>query len=548
MVLAAEEGHWWMRVTGGETLFSNQDPVKGLLRLEPDKEPQFYDAQGLLLSNGVFHVSTDPKGGQWLYSVKGLTYLKGNRGKHLTIADGLSGNLPRDLVWDESGGMWIATNGGLNRYRGGLLTEISIEDGLLDSDVLDIELGRNNQLWIRTRHGLQRYRENIEGPPVVLLAVNQGDQSLPLDGKPKLAYDQNSLSFQLTALELRREAAQVQFAYRLEGNRGGWSGTTREKEIHLPGLQPDQYRIRLQALNRDLFPSREPVIYEFTIQAPFWARPAFQITAVATLLLLGYLAYRFRLRGRLEKERVLNELKTAQAVQLSLMPMEHPEVPGFEIKGLCRPAREVGGDFFDYFWLDRSKSCYGMTIMDVSGKSMQAAIISVMTSGLVYGEIGRGETPGEIFSKINYPIYKKTTRRVFVTGLILSLDLTSKRLTWANAGHMDPIIIRDGQLLPLPAWERKDLPLGGIRNWQYGEHQINVEPGDLIFFYTDGLNEATNVDRELYGDPRLIDYLKANYQLAADALVQGLLAEIDRFAGTQEQHDDITMVAVKVNP
>lgn len=250
---------------------------------------------------------------------------------------------------------------------------------------------------------------------------------------------------------------------------------------------------------------------------------------------------------RLEQMRVVNELKTAHRMQMSLMPKMAPDIPGLAIAGLCIPAQEVGGDFYDYFQHTDGDQTVGFTIMDVSGKSMEAAIISVMGSGLVCSEHGSGHPPGEILSNINYPMYLKTAKNIFTTGLMGVVDPKTMTFTFANAGHMDPMVIRKGTAVTLPKAARRDLPLGALKKWKYSEREVALQPGDIILAYTDGLNEATNEANELFGDDRLNEYLCAHFEQEPEALCYGLLEIIREFCGNAPQHDDITMVIIKMD-
>lgn len=545
-IMPGKPGELWLSLAI-PPLGLNPEVVRtDLVRFDGKNSTSWNEDRGLLTGN-VRRVVIDSHENHWFFSEKGLTrLLQGGRTRHLTVADGLSGNLPRGVVWDRGGNLWIATNGGITKWKDPLLTTLSLADGLLDTEIFDIEPDDDNGLWIRGKSGVQRYRENPRGPRIELVALKDGTRPLPNQSGLVLAHDQNDLIFEVSGIHLRRGVEQMQYAYQLKGDSEPWSGVTHETTLHFPSLRPGAYQFEIKAYNRDLYVSENPVLFSFRIRPPLWMSTWFLVMVAILAVLIGYLFNRIRLGQKLEQARIFNEVRTAHRMQMSLMPKEAPRLKGFEVHGLCEPAREVGGDFFDYFWLDDKMERMGLAIMDVSGKSMEAAIISVMTSGLVYGEIGSCNSPGTILSKINYPMYKKTDKRIFTTGLIASLDLANKQLLLANAGHMDPVLIREGRQVKPDLVGPRDIPLGVKRRWAYAERMWQLQPGDLLLFYTDGLTEAADERERLFGEERVVPYLERQAKLDLESLLQGLLGEVKRFAGEVPQRDDVTLIAMRV--
>ncbi len=535
--------------TGSNLDFERTD----LVRFDGKVATRWNEKRGLL-TNKIQRVVLDSRENHWFFSEKGLTRLEEAGTRHLTIADGLSGNLPSDVAWDRAGNLWIATNGGINKWQDfanrqdRLLTKLSTADGLLDPEITDIEPDADEGLWIRSRNGVQRYRENPNGPRIELVGLYDGPQELPRLSGLVLAHHQNDLIFEVGGIHLRRGSEQIQFAYKLKGESESatTTGVTHEPTLHFPSLRPGAYHFEITAYNRDLYASEKPVLFSFRIQRPFWLSTWFLVMIAILALLIGYLINRIRLGKKLEQARIFNEIRTAHRMQMSLMPKSPPVLDRYEIHGLCEPAREVGGDFFDYFWLDDKMEHLGMAIMDVSGKSMEAAIISVMTSGLVYSEIGSCHSPGTILSKINYPMYKKTDKRIFTTGLIASLNLEMGRLSLANAGHMDPILIRGGRQLSPDTIAERDIPLGVKPRWNFVERLWQLEPGDVLLFYTDGLTEAADERERLFGEERVVSYLEGHDSAPLETLLKGLLGEVKRFSGEVPQRDDVTLIAIRV--
>ena len=247
-----------------------------------------------------------------------------------------------------------------------------------------------------------------------------------------------------------------------------------------------------------------------------------------------------------ERTRLETELKAAHDMQLGLMPLENPNVRGYDIAGLCLPANEVGGDFYDYVWLNEEKTRLGIAIADVSGKAMKAAMTAVMTSGMIYTEAGSCESPKTILRKINRPMYFKTDRQVFTAMSFAMIDIKKKELTFSNAGQMTPLLRRNDALQSIKV-EGPRLPLGVREVVEYNEVTVQLQNGDILVLFTDGLVEARNNKNELWGFERMEQAVKSlSPEISAQQMAEGLIAEANRFAGTAMQHDDMTIVVVRV--
>ncbi|MCX6137765.1 MAG: PP2C family protein-serine/threonine phosphatase [Ignavibacteriales bacterium] len=248
-----------------------------------------------------------------------------------------------------------------------------------------------------------------------------------------------------------------------------------------------------------------------------------------------------------EKEAAKAELNVARAMQFGLMPESDPVVPGLEISGSTIPANEVGGDYYDYVWLNDEKTKFGIAIADVSGKAMKAAMTAVMTSGMIYTEIGNSMSPKVILQHINRPMYLKTSKQMFTALSFAVIDTSTRILTLSNAGQMPPLLKRGNEIQYLHVTGNR-LPLGVIEDSQYNEVSEQLSSGDLILFFTDGIAEAMNEKMELFGFDRIDSFVgSVQPQSSAKTITAGLLAEVQRFAGQAPQHDDMTVVAVKVN-
>jgi sigma-B regulation protein RsbU (phosphoserine phosphatase) len=231
-------------------------------------------------------------------------------------------------------------------------------------------------------------------------------------------------------------------------------------------------------------------------------------------------------------------------MQMGLLPKEDPVVRGFDISGICIPANEVGGDFFDYVWMDEKRTKLGIAVADVSGKAMKAAITAVMTSGMIYRELGGNQLPRAILQRINKPMYAKLSRGTFTAMSFAVIDTKKKSLAFSNAGQMRPILKRENN----SEYIRADgLPLGLKEDVAYTEAKIKLKKDDVVIFYTDGINEAMNEKQEQYELEQLESHVSnLQSQLSARAIVESVLNSVKAFVGTAKQHDDMTVVVVKV--
>lgn len=264
-------------------------------------------------------------------------------------------------------------------------------------------------------------------------------------------------------------------------------------------------------------------------------------------LLIAWPAEGARERRQLFEQRASleGELHAAHDMQMALMPKEDPTVKGFDISGICRPAEEVGGDYYDYVWLDDHQNKLGIAIADVSGKAMKAAITAVMTSGMIYREIGTDNSPRSILRKINRPMYLKTERNVFTALSFAVIDIRKRSLRFSNAGQTQPILYRNKKLSYIKV-KGAHLPLGVMKDLSYAEVTMQLKSGDLLLLYTDGLTEATNSKNEILGFEEVEKEIARKAEQPAKEIVRSLTDLVDRFTEGSEQHDDMTVVAIKI--
>jgi len=246
-----------------------------------------------------------------------------------------------------------------------------------------------------------------------------------------------------------------------------------------------------------------------------------------------------------EKERIGAELSLATQIQASMLPHIFPAFPDrseFDIFASMDPAKEVGGDFYDYFLIDDDHLC--MVIADVSGKGVPAALFMMASKIILQSVAMMGLSPAGILQRTNEAICSNNEAQMFVTVWLGILELSTGKLTAANAGHEFPAIRKPNGEFELFK-DKHGFVIGGMEGVRYREYELQLEPGSKLFVYTDGVAEATNKDNELFGTERMIDALNTDPQAAPQKILKNVRASVDGFVKEAEQFDDLTMLCVE---
>src|SRR5215216_6524493 len=243
-----------------------------------------------------------------------------------------------------------------------------------------------------------------------------------------------------------------------------------------------------------------------------------------------------------ERERIEQELRVARLIQQTLLPKHVPEIAGWDVAAYYQPAREVGGDFYDFLEFDDGQ--LGLVVGDVTDKGVPAAIVMATTRTLLRASAQRLDSPGAVLRQVNDVIVRDIPPNMFVTCLYAILDPRSGRLRYANAGQDLPYQRHKGRPGDTSELRATGMPLGLMPGMFYEEKEAMLEAGDSILFYTDGLVEAHDPQREMFGIPRLQGFISAHPGGAP--MIDFLLEELARFVGDSwEQEDDITLVTLQ---
>jgi serine phosphatase RsbU (regulator of sigma subunit) len=250
-----------------------------------------------------------------------------------------------------------------------------------------------------------------------------------------------------------------------------------------------------------------------------------------------------------ERERIEQELRVARLIQQTLLPKHVPDVAGYQLAAYYQPAREVGGDFYDFLELDDEH--LGLVVGDVTDKGVPAAIVMATTRTMLRASAQRFDSPGEVLKRVNDVIVRDIPPNMFITCLYAILEIKSGLLRYANAGHDLPYRRRStsdgaggGAGGGAEELRATGMPLGLLPGMSYEEKEIILQRGDTVLFYSDGLVEAHDPHYEMFGFPRLQGLVGA-HRSDGPSMVNFLLSELGRFTGEQwEQEDDITLVTL----
>ena len=246
-----------------------------------------------------------------------------------------------------------------------------------------------------------------------------------------------------------------------------------------------------------------------------------------------------------ELDRLDQELELASDIQINSLPMNFPPFPDrkeFDLFASMTPAKEVGGDFYDFFLIDDDH--LALVIADVSGKGIPAALFMMVSKGLIKNQMMALCDPAAALEKVNLQLYERNSSMMFVTVWLAVLEISTGKGLACNAGHENPGLCRCGGGFELLQY-RHNLCIGVNKKARYQNREFSLEPGDCLFVYTDGVPEATSASGEMFGTERLAKTLNLHADAAPDTLIHQVHANLDAFADGAPQFDDITMLSLK---
>lgn len=248
-----------------------------------------------------------------------------------------------------------------------------------------------------------------------------------------------------------------------------------------------------------------------------------------------------------ERERFLRELEIARNLQLQFLPHREPQFPGLDIASICKPAMEVGGDYYDFIRQD--DRYLTVVIGDVSGKGVSAAFYMTMIKGIIKTLARQLKEPANVLAELNEVFYENAPRNVFVSLLYATFDLEQRTLTFARAGH-NPLLVRKSKAGGMESLNPPGLAIGMEKGVLFSkiikDQSVTIESGDILIFYTDGVTEAMNPRGEEFGEKRLYEIIRQYSDRSAGEILEELRQAVFGFSAGAPQHDDFTLVVVKV--
>ena len=246
----------------------------------------------------------------------------------------------------------------------------------------------------------------------------------------------------------------------------------------------------------------------------------------------------------LERAAVQRDLDLARELQGGLLPKIFPtkeEAPGIELFARLDPAKEVSGDLYDFFPIENGKMCF--VVGDVSGKGIAAGIFMAVTRTLIRATAVAGRSPLEILTKVNAQLAKENQASLFVTMILGIVDTKTGRMVYGQGGHNPPIRV---PLKGKPTYEPPGgMPLGVFDDAKFGERELVLEKGETLLVYTDGVTEAMNLAKDLFGEDRLERAVEGGAVLSAEKLTERVVEKVEEFVGEAERSDDITLLAIQ---
>ncbi|MCG9134319.1 SpoIIE family protein phosphatase [Candidatus Poribacteria bacterium] len=531
--------------------------ARGVSRYDGDRFVNFTTDDGLA-SNSIWAIHEDKAGNLWFGTTggDGASRYDGEKFVNFTTADGLTQNDAVSIYQDRDGFLWFGTlSGGVSRYDGTSWVSLDTRDGLISDQVSKIYQDSDGRLWFATLEGVSQYNPNRVSPSVRIVSV-QSHKTSAQTGSLKTIKDittNTRVTIKYSSIDFKTVTEKRQYRVRIKEIDADWRKPTLSDTFNISFDKPGTYTFEVAAIDRDLNYS-DPARLTLTVVLPWyqnkWILYPVGGAIVVLMLLCGILAYRYyqqRQQVLAYQREAVSELADAREMQMGLIPQTSPEVPGFEIAGVCNSARTVSGDFFDYVPL--SNGTLAVVLADVTGKGMKGAMNAVLSSGALHSVAQLQVSPSQILQALNQNLYPRFQRYTNCAMAILTIDPEDKTLKYANAGIPYSIIKRGEDNVEEISID--GMPLGAFQSSEYEETPpIELKSGDSIVLFSDGITEApqrNNPDRFYMETDRLVHLITGlDATLTAEAIIDAIINDVRDFSGDAQQNDDMTIVVIKV--
>ena len=510
-----------------------------------------------LASNFVYAIHEDEAGHLWFGTTggEGVSRYDGVNFVNFTNNDGLAQNDATSIYQDRDGFLWFGTlSGGVSQYDGTAWTSLDTRDGLISNQISKIYQDSDGRFWFATLDGVSQYNPNRVPPRVRIVSVQSHKTSAQTESLKTIKdiMTDTRVTIKYSSIDFKTVKEKRQYRVRIKEIDAVWRKPTLSDTLNISFDEPGTYTFEVVAIDRDLNYST-PASLTLTVVLPWyenkWILYPLGGVIVVLMLLCGTFVYRYYQQHQqvlAYQREAVSELADAQEMQMGLIPQTAPEVPGFEIAGVCISARSVSGDFFDY--LPLSNGTLAVVLADVTGKGMKGAMNAVLSSGTLYSVATLELSPSQMLWALNQNLYSRFQRYTNCAMAILTIDPTDKTFKYTNAGIPYPIIKHgEGDVDEISI---DGLPLGAFKSSEYEETPpIELKSGNLIIIFSDGITEASQSDNpnQLYMETdRLTDLIKEiDKTLNAEAVVDAIINDVRDFSGDTQQNDDMTIVVIK---
>ena len=557
-VCAAPNGDALLGSDGGGLYIINSEGVRCV------------DTNDGLKSGVVMHIKYDAaRDLYWLVAGNSIAYMSTDYQvttvQHFPYPDN------SDLYENSKGDMWVLSSDGIyvlpadELVANGELHPVhySMANGLPCTATFNSysELTEDGDLYIAGTSGVTKV--NIESPLEDITDLKQAVPFVDVDGVRLFADETGGFTLPSDVQKLtihgfvfNYSLTDPKVSYYLEGfdreaitvNRSELAPVT---YTNLPG---GSYRFVMElkdAMGRGSKTFSVPIVKEKALHEQAWFYVVIGLAAalLLTVQVRGYVRRKMRAmeekhRQEAERQRISNELALGNQIQEDTLPNVFPAFPerkDFDIYASMDPAREVGGDFYDFFLIDDDHLC--MVIADVSGKGVPAALFMMASKIILANNAMMGKSPAQILTDTNTSVCSHNRQEMFVTVWFGILELSTGKLTAANAGHEYPVLKKpDGRFELIK--DKHGFVIGGMEDVKYAEYELRLEPGAKLFLYTDGIPEATNAENRLFGTERMLDALNREPDAAPEKIMKNVLGAVDDFVKEAEQFDDLTMLCL----
>ncbi|MCG9133666.1 SpoIIE family protein phosphatase, partial [Candidatus Poribacteria bacterium] len=535
----------WESADAAETTFIFSDRLRKYrgTQLIHEEKVSVAEVRSALLTNANPHVL-------WLATKQGAVRYDGTTLKTYGIEDGFLVNDLRDVLEDDRGHIWFATwGGGGVRYDGETFTPVTTRDGLAHNSISDIHQSRDGVIWFATEGGITRYTPTDGALPFCNITAVKADETYTDIPDTDFTFPSrvSDITFHFEGINPLRLRHHLTYEFKLLGvgenawTRGSTQTPTRllqdtvtqtfatstpantdtptprdAPSVTYQGLKPGNYTFLVKTYRKGWPYTSTPAAVNFTIATPFWAQwrnylpylvlIGLLITIVPYLLArlvmnrrrVAQLSFEIQQKEEAEMQQLRAELDEARNMQTALLPTKVPEVEGLDVAGISLPATQVGGDFYDYF--NAGENHLAIAVADAAGKGLRGALNAVLTNGMLNEIVQIQHSADVILTNLNTSLAPRLYGRTFIALNLAIIDPESKQMLYANAGQPYPILKRGDTFIEI---EASELPLGGMKRTQYAQERLELAPGDIYIFYTDGVIEALNSEEEMYGTERL---------------------------------------------